>query len=172
MNALFISKIRWNCNYCFFGLFRNWESLIFTTLCRSFDNYDFPLKKSCYTNGTGCNFGVQDEEDIDHACRRVNFFITLVGLNALNRSYDPTSLKYVQEATVCLEKNDALTHNLRDNFECLTNAASKGAIWSNLAGGGCSTPSITSYMVDHNVKDLGHRRSRTRSLLFLSMTIR
>ena len=43
-----------------------------------------------------------------HACNRVNFYRFLSGVDLVERSYDTTSLRYFQLASLCLEKNDKL----------------------------------------------------------------
>lgn len=128
-------------------------------VCRNyFDNLVWTKKEECYIPGENCTYGTQSEDDIVHACKRVNFYRTFVGLNALNRSYDKYLLKLVQEASLCLEKSDQLTHEIRPEFKCYSNEAFLGARQSNIAGGGCSTTSITSFMSDHGNPLLGHRR--------------
>lgn len=128
-------------------------------VCRNyFDKYVWVKKEDCYTNGTGCVYGKQSEDDVVHACNRVNFYRYLTGVDPVDRTYDETSLNYVRYSSLCLEKNHKLTHLITPEMECYSMDASMGAQWSNIGGGGCSTYQITNFMSDHNVADLGHRR--------------
>lgn len=133
-------------------------------ICREYQsNYVWTRKEPCYTAGDGCNYGKHSQEDIEMTGKRVNFFRKLTGLSHVPLTKNEEFLNYVNQASLVMDKNNVFSHELTNKSapKCWTHAAEIGAANSNIfasGGAACSAESITAYMDDSAVPDLGHRR--------------
>ena len=134
------------------------------SVCQEYQtNYLWTRPKSCYTPGEGCTYGTHNREDMEMTTKRVNFFRKITGLSQIPLSTNEEYLNWVNQASLVMDKNNIFSHDLTEKVapKCWTEAAKLGAANSNIfasGGAACSAESITAYMDDSAVPDLGHRR--------------
>lgn len=91
------------------------------------------------------------------ALTRVNYFRALAGLPA-TVTFLPDYNQKAEQAALMMLANQALNHHPPSGWACYTADGATAAGLSNLAAGSAGAESVTGYMDDSKVAELGHRR--------------
>jgi len=104
---------------------------------------------------SGCEAGRFEAPGPDNTLRQVNFYRSLAGLPAV--ALDADKSEQAQACALLMHANQAIEHEVPSDWTCWSAAGSAAAGLSNLA----TTPGVASislYMTDQDVDNLGHRR--------------
>ncbi len=128
---------------------------------RNFYNAVYQSSEGVAMGWTGnlaqCAPGTTTSAYLNAGLARVNYFRAMAGLPASTTFLADYNQK-AQQAALMMLANQALSHSPPNNWTCYTADGATAAGLSNLSAGSAGAESVTGYMNDAQVPELGHRR--------------
>jgi uncharacterized protein YkwD len=123
-------------------------------------DFRFPVTYKTNPSKTNCYEGALSAETKENVTELINHIRALHGLNPV--AYNDNDDTFAQKGALIIAANKALHHFPPKSWKCWSEDGYKGCNSSNIFGGSGKSyiplESVLSWLVDDNVKSLGHRR--------------